>query len=370
MRVTVIAHDATRTGAPIVLLRLLGAPRPEDVEVEVVLRRGGPLVDDLAARCDSLTVLEPGPGRGRAGTVAAALDQLGRDRAGAAVRAGAGRARRGRRPAPDVVLVHGAGGAMLLDTVPTAGARLVVHLHELELGLARSLPGAAAGDLLGRADQVLAVSTPVADLARAAGARADAVSIVPGVVADGPPARSDVADAALLFALAGAVDGPVVMGIGSPGWRKGTDRLSAVAHELARTRPDATVAWVGGERGTVAAGPLAHLPDRPDPWALAAGAAAVVVPSREDPLPLVALEAGRHGRAVIATPTGGLPDLLADGRGTVVPDHDLEALAAAVEATLADPDAARARAAALKDHVDEHFTVAAVAPLWWAALTP
>ena len=52
----------------------------------------------------------------------------------------------------------------------------------------------------------------------------------------------------------------------------------------------------------------------------------VVIPSRSDPLPTVALEAMAAGRAVVGTRVGGLPFLLAEGEAGVViaPDSPLE----------------------------------------------
>ena len=63
-----------------------------------------------------------------------------------------------------------------------------------------------------------------------------------------------------------------------------------------------------------------------DAWSVVADPAALVVPSREDPLPLVALEAGARAVPVVATATGGLTDLLADGRGTLAPGSDVDLL--------------------------------------------
>lgn len=74
----------------------------------------------------------------------------------------------------------------------------------------------------------------------------------------------------------------------------------------------------------------------------------VCVPSRSDSLPTVALEAGRAGRAVVASAIGGLPFLVAEGEtGRMVPGENPAALADAL-AELArnrEPLAAWGRAA-------------------------
>ena len=63
MRVLVASHDASRTGAPLLLLTFLSWLRREtDAEVQLVLWRGGPLVEAFAEVAE-VTVLHPPPGR-------------------------------------------------------------------------------------------------------------------------------------------------------------------------------------------------------------------------------------------------------------------------------------------------------------------
>ena len=75
-----------------------------------------------------------------------------------------------------------------------------------------------------------------------------------------------------------------------------------------------------------------------------ARAAIIVVPSRwPEPFGLAALEAMASGAALIASDTGGLPELIGDG-GILLAPHDPKRLAAAI-IHLARDDAARARLA-------------------------
>ena len=63
----------------------------------------------------------------------------------------------------------------------------------------------------------------------------------------------------------------------------------------------------------------------------------VIHPSREDALPTALIGAIASGRAVVATEVGGIPDIVGDGVGELVPSGDPRALAAAVTALVADP---------------------------------
>ena len=65
-----------------------------------------------------------------------------------------------------------------------------------------------------------------------------------------------------------------------------------------------------------------------------------LLPSREDPFPLVCLEAAEAGMPVVCfAEAGGMPDFVEDDAGFVVPYLDVEAMAEAV-----DPELYRNRA--------------------------
>jgi glycosyltransferase involved in cell wall biosynthesis len=360
--VWVLVPDLSRTGVPTVLARLLsGVPRERASRIHVVARRGGPLRDAIGRSSASVTVLEPDSGRSAPNAVGAALRTLSGSRAGRTaaerVEVAAWKRRLRTLPAPDVVVVNGAGAWPLVAATP-GETPVVLHLHELDTALDRCIEPESQRVALRRATSVMVVSDPVRELALRRGARSASIVTVPGVVADAASTPQ------------GETHGRSwVMGAGTPGWRKGTDRVVALAWELGRRHPDVSVAWVGGRpRGVdadwVEAGsPLAWYEESPDPWVLLERAGVIVVPSREDPLPLVALEAGQHAKAVVATATGGLPSLLRDDRGVVV-GHDLRALTDAVSTLLAAPARADELGTALADHVRQHHTVDVVAPTW------
>jgi glycosyltransferase involved in cell wall biosynthesis len=80
---------------------------------------------------------------------------------------------------------------------------------------------------------------------------------------------------------------------------------------------------------------------RSDAHALMASFDAVVVPSRSEPLGLVALEAMSWGLPVVASRVGGLAEIVRDGEtGFLVPPDDVAALSAAIERSV-DREAGR-----------------------------
>ena len=365
--VWVLLHDLSRTGVPTVLSRILsGLPPERTAAIHVIARHGGPLNEEIAVSCATVTVLEHDDGRSVPNAAAVALRTMSTRSSVRTVahhvQVAAGKRTVRGLPAPDVVVVNGAGGWPLVSTVP-ADAPVVLHLHELETAFDRCIEPSLQRDALRRASTLMVVSGPVGELARRRGARPDAIVTVPGVVGTKlHSAASERSDGARW-----------VMGAGAPGWRKATDRAVALAWELRRSSDRVSVGWVGGRPSGVDAhwveveDPVAWYDARPDPWSVLDRAEVIVVPSREDPLPLVALEAGQHRKAVVATATGGLPQLLREGKGLVV-GHDLRALVEAVRQLLDAPALVEELGAALADHVRRNHSVEVIAPQWLAVV--
>jgi teichuronic acid biosynthesis glycosyltransferase TuaC len=88
-----------------------------------------------------------------------------------------------------------------------------------------------------------------------------------------------------------------------------------------------------------------------------AAADVLVLPSYGEGLPTVLVEAGSVGLPIIASDVGGIPALLADGRGTVLPEVTDQAIAVALAHSLSQPGVGRDQAARLREHVLAHYDI-------------
>jgi len=87
------------------------------------------------------------------------------------------------------------------------------------------------------------------------------------------------------------------------------------------------------------------------------GATMVVMPSREDSLPLVALEAAQLARPIVATRVGGLPEVVVHHEtGLLVDKEDSAGLAQAISFLIDNPDAAVRMGKAAQRRVEAVFS--------------
>ena len=83
----------------------------------------------------------------------------------------------------------------------------------------------------------------------------------------------------------------------------------------------------------------------------------LVLPSYQEGLPTVLVEAGSLGLPVIATAVDGTPELLSGDAGLLIAPREPDAIVAAVRSAAADPAAASTRAARLRARVEADFDV-------------
>jgi glycosyltransferase involved in cell wall biosynthesis len=170
------------------------------------------------------------------------------------------------------------------------------------------------------------------------------------------------------------------------GLEAGVPLVGFVGHLVPQKRPDVAVEVVGRLRDQgvaahlvlVGGGPLAPevatlvdrsalgdrvalLGHRPDVERVLAGVDLLVLPSDDEGMPGVAIEAQMAGCPVVAFPVGGVAEVVGHGEtGLVLADHDPVAMADAVAELLADPDGLAAMGAAARVR-SQRFSMATAA---------
>ncbi len=230
----------------------------------------------------------------------------------------------------------------------------IVSLHNAPPaggGLAGAIYGVLERIVARRADRVLCVSGDLAARMRRRGARSEGLAVVPAPALPGVSAETARAVRAGLA----AAGRPVVLAVGRLAVQKGFGTLLDAAGRLRGCDPQPLVVIAGAgplhpelaRRIDTERLPLRLLGQRDDVPALLAAADVFVLPSLWEGQPLILQEALRAGVPIVATRTGGIPDLTGEDAALLVPPGDPERLAAALVRVLAEPGlAARLSAAA------------------------
>jgi glycosyltransferase involved in cell wall biosynthesis len=353
-RVLFVTHEASRTGAVIALLRLVTWLRDNGiVEPQVLVRTKGELFSpDILSRFRELgptRLVSPRLSRWRRALahrapplLTAITDDLVQ--------------RWYRRHYRDVDLVwfNTSMNGPTHDDLRRLSAPTVCHVHELHGFIREFLPPEWRKSSQRNVDMWLAVSEPVAlMLQEDFGVAPGSIRLLPGMI---DPDMSRAAGAREKVRLPGQ---PLHVGaVGTPGRRKGTDLFVQVALELRRKgcAGKINLSWLGGRPQDneyallsldVAAAGLQEivtvLPNVADPGGFYSSLDVLLVPSREDPFPLVMLEAATFAVPVVAFAGSGGPATFAGwGAGITVDYLDAVAMADAVIDLLED-SARRAR---------------------------
>lgn len=282
-----------------------------------------------------------------------------------------------KRLRPDLIHIHGHAAALVGVAARILSARrtpLVISVHNFPSYQTANRVLRLAGSVVQRglsrrACRIIAVSKALRDsLVSAEGLRPESVTVIyNGIKPCRPADRS--ADIRAFREVHGVPADALVVGvIGRMVPVKGYDVLLDAARRLAATRPDVWFVLVGH-------GPQLKTLRR---LAVELGIEGRVVfpgfsrdlelffrlfdvfvfPSLREPFGIVLLEAMSAGTPVVASRSGGAPEIVEDGvTGLLVPPGDAAALAAAVERVLADKDLAESLAGAAAEAVGKRFSL-------------
>jgi glycosyltransferase involved in cell wall biosynthesis len=313
--VLLVGHEASLTGAPFALLGIARWLRHDaGWRVSTAVLRDGPLVPAFA---------ELGP------VILPVNGRLDLELAGV-----------------DVVYANTLATArFVMGTPALAHVPVVLHVHELWASV-HALGQADVTAALRRADRIVTVSRAVTDMVESLvperrGAIVRASELV-------EPTRADALRRPGAVTEDAAPDDFVVGGMGTIDMRKGADafvRLASTTRAKLQTRaggrpvrfvwigrptPDASLVQYDAERLDPAPG-VKFLGELADPLPYLRRFDALAMTSREDPYPLVMLEAGLAGVPMVCFErSGGPQEFSATGAGLAVPYLDVDAMADAL----------------------------------------
>jgi glycosyltransferase involved in cell wall biosynthesis len=256
----------------------------------------------------------------------------------------------------EVVYANTITQSRIVSAIDPLALPVVTHVHELERELRARAGLAGIERVINQSDMLISVSGAVRKMLIAHGADAARIVDIPEPIGDYKSAPADMSNIRAVLDVEG--DTVVVIGCGFPSWRKGTDVFLRVAqHVIADAPAGMKIAfrWIGGTPPNEALATLVDdiaclglesqvvaIPHRPDAAQLLAAADVFICTSREDPNPLVVLEAAAVGCPVVCfQDTGGAEELADAGGGRAVPFLDTKAMADAVLALIKSPEERR-----------------------------
>jgi glycosyltransferase involved in cell wall biosynthesis len=269
----------------------------------------------------------------------------------------------------------------ILDFLSDLGCPVITHVHELEQYIRYQAGLPTFGKVRKHTHHYLAASKAVqANLTRNHGIPENQIDLVyefipidPGLSSGLPEERRRIREKLRI-----PPDALVVCGSGTTDWRKGPDlfvQLSVLVRKRLREQP-VYFLWVGGlSEDTTMAGIrydmatsgverwtrfLGHVSD---PLSYYAACDVFALVSREDPYPLVMLEAASLGKPVVCFDgSGGAVEFVEKDCGRAVPYLDMEEMAAAVVSLLESDSLRRQMGQRAAEKVAGRHTVEKTAP--------
>lgn len=372
-KILFISNEASRTGAPIVLLHLLNwLKKNTTLQFDILLLNGGPLQSEFKKLADTYVLNElvnlhsytnrlrkkvfKGDSEKKLKKVAARLAKKHYD------------------------LIYG----NTILSLPwlklfkqNHNFKTLCNVHELSFSLGYCFPEEYLIENLNSLDSIIAVSKAVKDnLLQSYHIAEEKVSLHYEFIDTDytPSANQAVSRESLNIG-----KGDFVIGAGgTPEWRKGTDLIIPLALKLMETYPDFRfkIAWLGADEDNHnikhllydikkcgIADKFIFIKHSENPLEIIAFFDVFISLSREDPFPLIALEAAFLQKPVIAfEKSGGMPELLQKGAGFTIPYLDITKAALVIYNLSTDAVLLKQTGRKAKELVATQYTSPQIAP--------
>jgi len=371
-KVLFISHEASRSGAPIVLLHLLKwIKHNTDLQFDILLLADGPLRSDFEVLSQTFVLSKLTRQHSYQTRIKRKLRKttLNDEYKKAAATLAKNK----------YALVYG----NTIVTLPwltifkeNHAVKTLCCIHELAYATGYFFTNAYIEENLRITDAIIAVSGAVkTHLMTAFNMPADKISL-----------RYEFIDTAVIPSFnedlresTGIKPGQFIIGTGgSPSWRKGTDLVIPLVLKLTELYPgfDFKIAWLGADAGDEWAKLLRYdaakcgvddkllfISNKPDPLNYLNLFDVFVLLSREDPFPLIVLEAAFLKKPVIAFEnSGGIPEFVTQGAGLLAPYLNIPKLAELVYEVSRDIDNAKQMGLKGNELVVANYSINTVAP--------
>ena len=245
----------------------------------------------------------------------------------------------------------------LLAQLRPLGVKIVTHAHELQKSIERWAPGEIMAATLKHSDFFLACSAKVAEnLSASHGVPKDHLGVVYAFIEPWGEEQEPnaAAKAAMREELGIGVGDVVVFGCGTTDWRKGPDLFFEIARLACSRDARLKFVWIGGDpapfmekvRSAELEGRILFVGNRREARRYYYMGHIFLLSSREDPCPLVALEAADAGLPVVCfAGAGDIPGFVGEECGAAVPYEDVRAAAQAVVRLASDAELRRTQGA-------------------------
>lgn len=243
----------------------------------------------------------------------------------------------------DIIYSNTITNGTILEFLSSLNCKVITHVHELKYWIDHA--GAENFALVTKhSDKYIAASEAVRqNLVNNYDISDNSISVVHEFIPLPPslPERSSIEVLKTQLGIDGSAF--VVVGGGTETWRKGKDLFVQLASRVHAMRPTQNLSfvWVGGWEDSILEAQIRHdfltlnlegfvqfVGQVSNPLEYFAMGNVFTLVSREDPFPLVCLEAGLLGLPIICfKDAGGMPEFVESDAGFVVPYLDIEAMA-------------------------------------------
>jgi glycosyltransferase involved in cell wall biosynthesis len=279
-----------------------------------------------------------------------------------------------------LIYANSAASAACFSALPSRRPPLITHVHELAHSLRHLMPPGGVEAMLKSTSHFIACSDGVRQtLVSNYGVPANDISVChEPVVAEDLDRAGDGHDRTAVLAELDIPEGALVVGgAGAGTWRKGTDLFGIVASSIRKQLSTLPIyfVWVGGFPVEVEDRNLRYdfekmeLSDRlrlvdtvVDPYRYFSTFDVLALTSREDPFPLVALEASAMAIPVVAFDSGGITEMLPPEASAVVPYADTEEMKRRIVELLQDSELGARRGAAAAQWVRSNYDIKIIGP--------